>query len=160
MTTTLAQDTVIPDQDELQDYRRLEALLAETRARLIGPGGDEVELPPALARLLRTATQLLAANTVVLVSALDQQLTTQQAANLLGVSRPTLVRLLEEGALPHRRIGRHRRIALADVVVYRERAGQAGRLIARELTQTGEELGGYDVSAEELAALAAAAGAP
>lgn len=160
MTTALARDTVIPDQDELQDYRRLEALLAETRARLIGPGGEEMELPPALAQLLRTATQLLAANTVVLVSALDQQLTTQQAANLLGVSRPTLVRLLEEGALPHRRIGRHRRIALADVVIYRERAGQAGRLIARELTQTGEELGGYEVSAEELAALAAASGAP
>ena len=154
--STLARDTVIPDQDELQDYRRLDALLAESRARLIGPGGDAVELPPALARLLRTATHLLAANTIVLVSALDQQLTTQQAADLLGVSRPTLVRLLEEGALPHRRIGRHRRIALADVMAYRERAGHAGRGIARELTQTGEELGGYDVSAEELAALASA----
>lgn len=160
MTTTKARDAVTPAQEELEDYRRLDVLLAETRARLVGPGGDAVELPSALARLLRTATHLLATNTIVLVSALDQQLTTQQAADLLGVSRPTLVRLLDEGALPHRRIGRHRRIALADVVAYRERAGQAGRRIARELTQAGEDLGGYDVSAEELAALATAAGAP
>ncbi|CAA9569292.1 MAG: hypothetical protein AVDCRST_MAG88-2188 [uncultured Thermomicrobiales bacterium] len=157
MAATIERDTVIPERDELHAYRRVVAAFERPDARLVGPEGAETAIPPGLAQLMRTAARLLAANQVVLVSALDRHLTTGQAADLLGVSRPTLVKLLEAGAIPHRRVGRHRRVDFADVLAYRERARREGRAHARELTRAGEELGGYAVTAEELAALAAAA---
>lgn len=156
MAAVIEQDTVIPERDELHAYRRVAAAFERPDARLTGPDGDETAIPPGLAQLMRTAARLLAANQVVLVAALDRHLTTGQAADLLGVSRPTLVKLLEAGAIPHRRVGRHRRVDFADVLAYRERAQQEGRALARELTRAGEALGGYAVSAEEVAALAAA----
>ena len=157
MLATNARDMVVPKEDELPAYRQMEALLCRNDARLTGPEGERTEIPPGLYRLMLKATRLLAANKVVMISAIDKHLTTQQAANLLGVSRPTLVKLLEDGTIPYRRVGRHRRIDYADVMAHRERTHQKQRTIARELTQDGEEMGGYEVTTEELAALAAAA---
>jgi excisionase family DNA binding protein len=62
----------------------------------------------------------------------DRILTTQQAAELLGVSRPTVIRLLDEKKIPHENVGSHRRILLRDLFAYREkrRAEQYAALVA------------------------------
>lgn len=57
----------------------------------------------------------------VTVSPTSQTLTSQQAADLLGISRPTLIKALDEGKLPFARSGTHRRLALTDVLDYREK---------------------------------------
>src|SRR5580658_1877628 len=72
----------------------------------------------AFAVLLETLGQMARGN-VVAVTPLEASLTTQQAAELLGVSRPHLVKLLESGAIPYRKAGKHRRVSLSDLNAYR-----------------------------------------
>lgn len=86
----------------------------------------------------------------VSVEPIDRQLTTRQAAELLGVSRNTLVRLLEENELPFERLGdsRHRRLRLNDVLAYRERKRNERRSRLDEMTRQADEAGLYDVDAQ------------
>lgn len=86
------------------------------------PGkGSPLPLTPELADiLLEVATQLLKGRGVTIVPR-DMQMTTQEAAEMLGVSRPTLIKILERGEIPFEKIGRHRRILLKDLEEYRQR---------------------------------------
>jgi 3,4-dihydroxy 2-butanone 4-phosphate synthase/GTP cyclohydrolase II len=83
-------------------------------------GGDAASpLPDAAFRLLVEILNQMARGHVVTVSAIEAELTTQQAAELLGVSRPHLVKLLERGVLPFRKVGAHRRVKFSDLAAYR-----------------------------------------
>ena len=108
--------------DELFDVLTLspdEAGTPVPRSYLIGPSDHElVELPVDVYEVLRRGLS-------VTVSPTSQTLTTQQAADLLGISRPTLIKALDAGKLPFHRAGSHRRLALVDVLDYRERRRQA-----------------------------------
>ena len=75
---------------------------------------------------------------------LEAELTTGQAAELLGVSRPYLVRLLEEGKIPHHKVGSHRRVRARDLLAYLEAYRKRGRELMVELIGEAQELGlGY-----------------
>lgn len=80
------------------------------------------------------------------IESLPAEVTTGQAADLLGVSRPTVVSLIDRGDLPAHRIGTHRRLRLQDVLAYRARAREQRRAALDELTAVSEELGLYDGS--------------
>jgi excisionase family DNA binding protein len=77
----------------------------------------------------------------------NTMLTTQEAADLLNISRPTLVRLLAEGEMPHTMRGRHRRVLLRDVLDYQERTRQARRRTLDRMAAEAEEDGLYDLTA-------------
>jgi 3,4-dihydroxy 2-butanone 4-phosphate synthase/GTP cyclohydrolase II len=89
-------------------------------------------LPDAAFRVLKEALEQIARGAVVAAAPIEAELTTQQAAELLGVSRPHLVKLLEGGAIAHRKVGAHRRVRLSDLTAYRTgamRAGKSGALM-------------------------------
>ncbi|MFO0963672.1 MAG: helix-turn-helix domain-containing protein [Phycisphaerales bacterium] len=107
-------------------------------------GRERIELPPAAIQLLLRILADMAAGHAVMLIPVHAELTTQQAADLLGVSRPFIVRQVENGALKYRKVGTHRRILVQDLLDYK-RAMDAGRMKALdELTAEAQRLGlGY-----------------
>ena len=97
-----------------------------------GQGDEQVEIPAELHQVLRQVVEAMRRGLAVTVVPQTMVLTTQQAADLLGVSRPTLVKLLNTEQIPYERIGTHRRIQLRDLLTYREqrRAAQYAALEA------------------------------
>lgn len=100
-----------------------------------------IALPAPAVSLLCEILAELAKGHVVTVAAPHSELTSQQAADLLNVSRPYLVSLLEKRAIPFRRVGNRRRVRLSDVLAYRRREELERQRILDELTAEAEHLG-------------------
>ena len=111
------------------------------RARLVGPDGAEHELPASVYEVLVEVVHQMAQGHAVSILPVHAQLTTQQAADMLGVSRPHLVKLLEEGVIDHTRPGRHRRVKLQDVISYQARQAKERRQALDELAAESTRLG-------------------
>lgn len=115
------------------------------KCRLVGPGGEAIEIPPSVFHVLERVVEVLARGDSITVVPIGKELTTQQAADLLNVSRQYLVRLLDEKRIPFRKTGKHRRLRIEDVLAFKERRDKDRRADLRELTQLSQELGGYDI---------------
>ena len=87
-----------------------------------------------LSFLIEVLTQVANGNAVT-VAAVHAELTTQQAAELLNVSRPFLIKLLEDRRIPHRRVGNRRKVLLTDLLDYKRKDDAYRRSIADELTR-------------------------
>lgn len=128
-TTNLGQETYLPPEDE-QAARVYDFLAAHETARGERPApqyflsgaetGDQVALPAEIYDVVLKVVDAMRRGLAVSVAPQSQKLTTQQAADLLGVSRPTLVKFLDTNLLPYERIGSHRRLYLRDVLAFRE----------------------------------------
>lgn len=105
---------------------------------------EPVELPPSVVRVLAEVLDHASRGEHVrVVAAANDEITTGEAAELLGVSRPYLVGLVDRGEIPSRKVGSRRRLRLDDVLLYRE-VSQARRMEAvRELAAEAQELGLY-----------------
>jgi len=97
----------------------LELLSNEAILKLEGQN-ESLALPPSVTKLLKRILSEMAQGNAVDVVSLNAELTTQQAADLLNVSRPFVVKLLDANELPHRLVGRHRRVMLKDVMSYKD----------------------------------------
>ncbi len=107
-------------------------------AGLVGPNGEQVALPAALSELLAFVLESVQRQQAILVMPEHPALTTNQAAALLGVSRPSLVGLLDLGKIPHSRTGTHRRSLLADLRAYQVARAQPRRRALDDLTVADE----------------------
>lgn len=150
MTSVLRERTVLPPDDpaDLARFARvLAAVPARTRARLVGPDGTEIEIPDDLYGILRDVVGALSQGMAISIAPHNTMLTTQEAADLLNISRPTLVRLLVDGEIPHTMRGRHRRVMLRDVLAYQERTRTERREALDQMAAEGEEAGLYESTA-------------
>ena len=125
MTTLLGERTVLPPERPEQLGQVLLALGCDVpgQAMLVGPDGALLEMPKEVFEVLRVVVEALSRGLAITVAPHESILSTSEAAGILGVSRPTLVRLLESGEIPFEQPGKHRRVRLADVLAYHERSG-------------------------------------
>lgn len=143
------EHTVLPPDDPraLAEFARL----LDAAPRLVGPDGTSLALPQPVYDVLVQVVEAMRNGSAITVAPLAQRLTTQEAADLLGVSRPTLVKLLESGAIPYEQPGRHRRVRLVDLLAYREARSTARRADLNRLTEEATELGVYEGKPEDYA---------
>jgi excisionase family DNA binding protein len=93
---------------------------------------------------LQRVAEVMARGDSITIVPVGHEVTTQQAADMLNVSRQYLVRILDEGRIPYSKTGKHRRLRIEDVLVYKEQRDKERRDKLGALTQMSEELGGYD----------------
>src|ERR1035438_8695551 len=103
-------------------------------------GSGPLTLPREAAVMLAQILSLLANGQGVQIIPDNAELTTQQAADMLNVSRPYLIKLLESGEIPYRTVGRHRRITFQDLHEYKRRDDQHRRGVLDELAALSQEL--------------------
>lgn len=106
---------------------------------------EPLVLPAGAVALLKDILEAMAAGHSITVIPLHAELTTMEAADILNVSRPYLIKLLESGEIPYRKVGRHRRILMEDLMEYKEESDKQRRAAMDELVALSEELGLYDL---------------
>ncbi len=116
---------------------------APHRLAVVGPDGSHVPIPLVVYELLHEIVHHMARGDSVTLVPRHKELTTQQAAEVLNISRPFLIKLLDRGEMPYRREGTHRRIALEDVLVYRDRRSAKRRRGIEHLAQKSQDLNIY-----------------
>jgi len=150
--SAVREQTVLPSHD-VESLEAAQAVLADDEpVALTGASGKSVQLPSELRGLLATVVTAMRRGQAVTLAPLSQRLTTQEAADLLGISRPTLIKLLEAGKIPFETPSRHRRIRLSDLLAFQSVRQNEQRQVLRELTQDAQDLGLYDASPEEFEA--------
>jgi len=148
MTTLIAPLlTLTEDESRLakESSRRLAAHLQAHRNFRVQITGDNepneaIELPAAASRLLVDVLTQMGEGNAVTITPMSAELTTQQAADLLSVSRPYLIGLLTEGQIPFRMVGTHRRILFHDLMSYKRQNNEARLKTLEELTAQAQEL--------------------
>jgi excisionase family DNA binding protein len=157
MSNTLSDfpDAVRPTESEAQlareSSRQLAKILAKRKqfgpARLVVGSrkkGEEISIPASAFRLLGDILSQMAQGHAVSLISVHAELTTQQAADLLNVSRPFLVVQLDKGIIPFRKVGTHRRVLLKDVMHYKQSIDRNRLKSLEELSALDQELGlGY-----------------
>ena len=126
--------------------KQLDEELAQNQwvAKLVTPQGSEIRLPYSILKVLMEVVHEMARGNAVRVMPIHAELTTQQAAELLNVSRPFLVSLLEQGEIKYRKVGTHRRILLEDLLVYKDRRDRERLSALDELAKEDQRLGLYE----------------
>jgi excisionase family DNA binding protein len=154
--------TLIPEHFETVAPSEADAVLAQESSRRLAThklgrrssvriqlldGGDDAEtisVPASALRLfLHLLTEMAQGNAVTLIPT-HAELTTQQAADLLNVSRPYVVKLLDEGKIPSRTVGKYRRVRFDDLMAYKRKDDETRAKVLDQLTAEAQELGmGY-----------------
>ena len=150
--------TYLPPAGELA--AQIEGFLSQhshSGIKLVSSDGQTVELPDAFFGILAQVAAAMQQGLAVRVAPVHQTLSTQEAADLLGISRTTLVRLLESGEIPFAQPSRHRKVALIDLLEYRSREPQRAEQALADLVADAERLGLYGLADGDAARHVAAA---
>ncbi len=146
--TALLERAVTPSEQDsklaLETSRLLEPLGLlphDLRLQLLDEATPQgtFSLPAAAVRLLTEILKEMAKGNAVTLIPIHAMLTTQEAADILNVSRPFLVGLLEAGKIPYQRLGSHRRILFRDLMAFKDRTDDARESAQRQLTEEAQE---------------------
>lgn len=137
--------------------RAVDRVMQEDEApslKLVASTGKEFVLPPCALSLLHQVVHALAKGQIVSLVPLHKELTTQEAADLLSISRPHLITLLDKGDLPHTKLANnkpssHRRIRFSDLMEYKARRDEERVAALDSLARLDMELGLFDVTADD-----------
>lgn len=144
MGTVHMEEAVAPSEAEViqakESLRRLVVHVKEVVGVRSAGSEETIELPRIAVRLLMDILRQLAAGNAVTMVPVHAELTTQQAAEILGISRPFLIKQLNQGLIPHRKVGRHRRILFVDLMSYKRAMDAAREKALNELSQQAQEL--------------------
>jgi excisionase family DNA binding protein len=137
--------TIRPSERDVIAARKTKQLLRKVRGRrklslLSGADSEPIELPSSVREVVELALDGIAAGHTLEVTALAEEMTTQEAAEYLNVSRPFLIKLLDQGAMRYRKVGTHRRVQRQDVVRFKRDQDQASEAAMRELAAQAREL--------------------
>src|SRR3974390_3208965 len=130
----IRQPVALPESEAAQIHE-LNRLLQLGAPALVAADGERLGLPDAVYRLLKDIVRNMQLGRAIVLVPENQQLTTQRAADLLGVSRPHLIKLLDAGELPYHKAGSHRRIYLKDLIAYQKRRDAERKAAPDRLTK-------------------------
>jgi len=145
MTTTIESRTYLPEEEVAGRFADIvnAASSQEATPRLV-VGDKAVELTPGMADVLVRVAQAMQQGLAVTVAPQTTRLTTQEAADMLGISRSTLVRMLEAGEIPFEKVRRHRRLYLSDVLEFQKRQRRAADEALSDMVADAQAMGAYD----------------
>jgi excisionase family DNA binding protein len=103
-----------------------------------------LKVPPIVMELLTQIMHAMSEGKPITIVPVATELTTQAAAEMLGCSRPHLVKLLETGEIPFSKVGRHRRVKYEDILRYKNQQQATREKLLKEIMQSDEESGLYD----------------
>jgi excisionase family DNA binding protein len=130
--------------DALRDLDSFLTQDSEGSLCLANSRGESVQVPASVQSILRTVARELVRGNAISVTSVQTELTTQQAADILGVSRPFLVGLLESGAIPFHRVGTHRRVRRDDVMAFQQARSHERKEALAEIAREAQEMGLYE----------------
>jgi len=141
-------EPVTADEREVDAVRKVARLLDESAQddaiRLTTADGQALDLPASIRKILRQAIPLLTQGDAVTVTSLHKEMTTQEAADFLNMSRPSLIKLLEDGVIPYIKVGTHRRVRLNDLLSYEKRRHEEFNEFAAWMLAVAQERNAYD----------------
>ena len=140
--------TGIDRQEAERSAAALQGLPEGATVTVSAPGGFKAALPPAVVDMVATLLYEASVGHVVALVSAAPEVTTTQAASLLGVSRPHVTKLVDSGRLPARMAGSHRRIRLADLLRYKVERDRRRELID-EIVDMSQEMNLYELQAAE-----------
>lgn len=135
--------TVMPTQDG-QTLNAVDRTLSP-QAKLVDAEGNTTSIPPEIHDILREVVEAMQADRAIVLTPMTTRLTTGEAASYLGVSRPTLVKLLEEGKIGYDRPNRHRYVLLRDLEEYARKQHEIAADALDSMIREADEAGLYDI---------------
>ena len=133
-------------QQEAYSIRQLDLILSVevSQAKLVGANGEQIHIPDSVYQVLRQVVHAMARGQAISIVPHEREMTTQEAADLLNVSRPFLIKLLEEGEIPYIKVGTHRRVRSQDLMSYKEQRDNKRAQLLDSLIQMSEDAGFYE----------------
>jgi len=132
------------DEAEIKEIKELSAIIGDKNIKIITPNGYQLEIPYSILALFKNVVETLNNGNALTIIPMHKELTTQQAADILNVSRPYFIKLLETGEIPFKKAGKHRRISMIDLLEYKSKRDGTRKENLDDLAKLSQDLGLYD----------------